>query len=463
VKLDAIPLDSKWRDALVLYAEVCSDTEATRIANYCWSEMTQSPLNQDSESSLYLRHVHCLRYLNDAFHGRLAALEGIQSLLFDHVRNVVMGADSLLVKKIAVESIGLLPREHVEEVIVGALEQQNEWLSETAFNACRFSAVLSSEVIERLAQYLIAFTIPEFLVRFHEINFALQLAPGMRALRRLWWTRLVDAVSYGGGILLAVTAEPLLVFVWGTAWVMINIFQFLNLRWPGFSKRSYFGLLIPGFRKAIVLGFVILLGGAIITAVESKVQWAIGIEVQASVQIHVATDLRVMMAAALTFPIYQVVMRIKLFARGLAASLNTCVLGNSLAYFAGGLIWLMILELMNGSRWFGWIAGAVVVALTIGFIVTLVKHAVQTVKLWYKDRQTMRVRVISSYLTREDLEHTLILLRLERSRVQYLSMIEAQGIQPIGIWSGTLNHNMGGRRSETLLAKLDARWLGIDR
>jgi hypothetical protein len=86
--LDAIPLDSKWRDALVLYAGICNEHAAEHIATYCWKEMQSAALIGNDESK-FLRHVHCLRFLNDAFHGRTSALASFISELFTHISETV--------------------------------------------------------------------------------------------------------------------------------------------------------------------------------------------------------------------------------------------------------------------------------------------------------------------------------------------------------------------------------------
>ena len=41
VPQDAIPNDSRWRDALVLYCEVAEENKAKEIANFCWSEISK--------------------------------------------------------------------------------------------------------------------------------------------------------------------------------------------------------------------------------------------------------------------------------------------------------------------------------------------------------------------------------------------------------------------------------------
>src|SRR5262249_32260572 len=138
-----IPLDSKWRDALVLYAEVCSEQEASKIADYCWQEMQGASLTGGADERRYLRHVHCLRFLSDAFHSRSSAIAGFSTRLFAHIREMVAEHEGLLIKKIAIESAGLLQPQQIETVIRTTLSLRNSWLSENGFNACRYIARMS--------------------------------------------------------------------------------------------------------------------------------------------------------------------------------------------------------------------------------------------------------------------------------------------------------------------------------
>jgi hypothetical protein len=111
VSLDSIPVDSKWRDALVLYAEVSGDEEAARIAAFCWEQMLLNPLISDAQASQYAAHVHCLRFICEAFRARSTAISAFAEALFQHILMIISDErSSLLFKKIAVEPLAFCPK-----------------------------------------------------------------------------------------------------------------------------------------------------------------------------------------------------------------------------------------------------------------------------------------------------------------------------------------------------------------
>lgn len=170
--------------------------EAQRIANYCWKEMSLSRPGRGSPSPQYLRHVHCLRFLTAAFHGRTGALADFHVELVDHIRNSIELDDSLLFKNLSVEAVGLLPAAEIQEVAIMALSLDNEWISENTLNACRYIAGLSTALLGRLAYYLSSLPATRVLARYVEIRFSLSLSPAMAPLGKFWRARLGDVVVY---------------------------------------------------------------------------------------------------------------------------------------------------------------------------------------------------------------------------------------------------------------------------
>jgi len=86
--LEAIPTDSRYRDALVLYAEVARLDDATPIAEFCWKEIAPFDLDtisSDGGAEKSLRMIHSLRFLSEAFPGRPDAMESIQSVLSEKI------------------------------------------------------------------------------------------------------------------------------------------------------------------------------------------------------------------------------------------------------------------------------------------------------------------------------------------------------------------------------------------
>ncbi len=191
--LQSIPLDSKWRDALVLYAQLCNESEAKQIAQFCWQEMQATTLSA-GDAQTYLRHVHSLRFLSDAFHGRTVALANFVDQLFDHIRKTLQRSPNLLIQRIAVESAGLLTPEQIEPLIREALSRNSILISEAAFNACRYIPRLSSSIETRLAYFLSNLSASEVFARYAEIRFALELSSAMRHLRQFWWWHRVDQI-----------------------------------------------------------------------------------------------------------------------------------------------------------------------------------------------------------------------------------------------------------------------------
>jgi predicted NACHT family NTPase len=75
ISLQSIPTDSRYRDALALYCEVGKLEDVREIADFCWAEIQRiNALDRTSTTEERLRAVHCLRFLRDAFGGRVAAL-----------------------------------------------------------------------------------------------------------------------------------------------------------------------------------------------------------------------------------------------------------------------------------------------------------------------------------------------------------------------------------------------------
>ena len=72
---DAIQADSRWRDALVLYAEIASAEDAKKLADHAWSNVCQlGRLSLRENFSEFIRARHALRF-------RLRLLEAGSSYL----------------------------------------------------------------------------------------------------------------------------------------------------------------------------------------------------------------------------------------------------------------------------------------------------------------------------------------------------------------------------------------------
>ena len=173
---DAVPTDSRYRDALVLYAEVAGDAEAKALAEFCWHKMKDFHPDLKKEPGgprRVLRAVHCLRFLTEAFRVRGGPLASFRELLEEKVIALLNETDDLLYQKIAVEASGLLSTEAAEIVLVDALDKNNAWLQEAAFGACRFIQELPDRVVTSLKEALSRQEAWAILFPDKDLNFAL--------------------------------------------------------------------------------------------------------------------------------------------------------------------------------------------------------------------------------------------------------------------------------------------------
>ncbi len=152
---EAIPTDSRWRDVLVLYCEVADEIEAKKIANFCWSEIEKViGGNVDMRDPQLLRMLHCLRFLKEAFRARVDCIEDFRNDLASFVKNTIQNQENLLLKKFAVEAVGLLKDEDLDEAVVLALSLNNGWISEIAIKSCRHLPKISNALQARLIEYV---------------------------------------------------------------------------------------------------------------------------------------------------------------------------------------------------------------------------------------------------------------------------------------------------------------------
>ncbi len=153
VKLQAIPTDSRYRDALALYCEVGDATHVTQIADFCWREISRVRIGFDATAD-QLGAVHCLRFLRDAFRTRGDCIKFAPNLA-RYIDERIEPKGDLLAAKIALEAIGLLPTSQAEPILVKAFKMGNQWISETALHSCRHLKRIGANLDRRLFLLLV--------------------------------------------------------------------------------------------------------------------------------------------------------------------------------------------------------------------------------------------------------------------------------------------------------------------
>ncbi len=223
IDLSSIPQDSQWRDALVLYCEVVDEGKAKEIARFCWGIIQKQNDLQSTES------LHSLRFLNDAFKGRLNVIDDFRFELFEYINNLIAKESNILSIKLAIESVGLLHSDQIDKVTITAFNLNNSWLNETCLRSCRHLSGLSSKLDKQVIRYLNNLSIRQLAVMRKDLRFSLMLTTGFKNSLRFLHSREIDLIMIILGGLVLLISFPI-VFLSLTTYYVILLFVFKYLR-----------------------------------------------------------------------------------------------------------------------------------------------------------------------------------------------------------------------------------------
>lgn len=208
--VEHIPTDSRGRDALVLYAQVCDDTSANKLATLCWSEIQ----THFHDPSMRLRAIHCLRFLIDAFRSRRAAVAPFVSELAEFIRLHVTQGENLVHAKICLEGTGLLSETDSLPILTAAMAGNNSWLQETAFRACRHLPRLEQALEESISLYIITMPWRQFWTSYQALTFSLSLSESLKGVHRTAVLRYRNLLVSAVAAVLAFVATPFFLASW---------------------------------------------------------------------------------------------------------------------------------------------------------------------------------------------------------------------------------------------------------
>ncbi len=255
VDIDSIATDRSLRDALVLYCEVVDTGRASEIAGFCWSEISKIyDLNLDRKDPQYLRVIHCLRFLKDAFRSRVNCIFSFKNDLAGFIINQIGKTKDLLSMKLAVESVGLLETDKTDEVIINALKIQNPWISETALRACRNLPNISIELLLLFKKYINSIGVTKIFQRQKELLFSFKLSDGFKKVYSFYKAEVVDLILFAiSTVILLMTTQ---VFVLILVFLLPVLFLFIlnrALYFSGVDNKS-----LSSFQLAFVRVFMFL-------------------------------------------------------------------------------------------------------------------------------------------------------------------------------------------------------------
>jgi len=96
---NAIPTDSRWRDALVVYSGIASKEQVKELASFSWRIIQKHAENLKSgRVQEAMPAIHCLRFLRDACQPRPESIKHFRGKLSQFIVDVLQNTDLLVAK-----------------------------------------------------------------------------------------------------------------------------------------------------------------------------------------------------------------------------------------------------------------------------------------------------------------------------------------------------------------------------
>jgi hypothetical protein len=437
-----IPTDSRWRDALVLFAEVADDHRSEEIAVFCWHEINQLSIpDLEMGDPRYLRAVHCLRFLKDAFRARLTAIRSFRGELADLIRNEMISGDNLISKKIALEAIALLRPEDMTSILATALANQSRWVNEIALKSCHYLPEASSEVKGELRFFVDRINFIQFVKRRRELILSLALSNIFSEVKWHCYWRLINTYACFAALLVWAIDSPALGI---TIFVSLGISLWLQSKLEG--PTHGLGSSISSFLLAPLVSFIFL-----------------PIMLNRSIRTELVWDTLHTVTAALTVlfllavPWYRgfyylpLFMKLRIgdrlrFVGLLVASLLMPLLGYQMVGTSMEAILELVMKVIGviGLAWLGFM---------------LFRYVIRLLNDYKRWRSLSHARLS----TREGIATEMSKMRTARGRMTIARVLDLSVQQPTGVWPDGTLPNFDDDRASTLLAQLEEKWLGLDR
>jgi hypothetical protein len=461
---DAIPTDSRWRDALVLYCEVADENQARGIAEFCWSEVAKlDEENLDLSNPQTLRSIHCLRFLKDAFRARLYCIDSFRNELAALVANHINRKAGLLFVKLAVEAVGLLEKKDMDIALVKALEINNEWINETALKSCHYLPELSKELKERLRNAIYSINILDFIKRRRELIFSLKLSNVFADLKRFCYWRTVDCYCLLIGLVLLTLSAP--------ATGLMVVFTLLFFYWLlpiGISSRQPRPWFEGRFRLYMAgMLFFFLIGDSVGDVARNAISQLLAIPGGHALKGFSSEirDPRLFIAATLFItPWHNLYYFVLPTILRLAGQYHLSTIAYKLGKFiivsiisAGGLFLVVWFFLSLPET----VAKILLFSFSIlgpGFLVFLFFYFFVA---WWRDLRHLKKLQKTVAYSRQEISEHFGRFRTNKGRLDYVRSLQNAGVIPSGTWPSGKIPNFLNDEASTLLAKLEEKWLGL--
>jgi NACHT domain-containing protein len=191
IPYDAIQTDSRWRDALVLFAEIAPAPEATKLAEHAWAFAQQlAHYSLATARPRFIEARNALRFLIEGFRNRPDLIASIREPIASLVEQKLDVTVDYIEIKTVTEALSIVPIQTSYKLILKILYEFPGWISEQAASAARYLPRIDRELAVALYRYCIIRPGLEGLreARRNEPIFAISEAFSLPA-KWLWWYR----------------------------------------------------------------------------------------------------------------------------------------------------------------------------------------------------------------------------------------------------------------------------------
>ncbi len=462
VSLESIPNDSKWRDALVLYCEVASDEELKKIAEFCWNEISEAKVEKiEVNNKNYLRAIHCLRFLNDAFRTRLDCIKPFQKKLEKFIEKSISNDMGLLQIKLAVESLGLLDDLKIDDLVIEAFNINNEWINETALKSCRHLPQLSIELQSNLMRYIYEMEVIKFFKNRRQIVFSLSLSEGFKTVFRYSRWRIIDFYIAVIGIIIICFLIPQFIpilVLFGLFETLIRLFEleiWKSLTVKKFPKISNFFV----YRYLTSFTVISLIIANLFGASKQTNSWIQPVEIKYKIIILLISIL----SSILIFPCLETRYLISILISGfknlikdLKMSLKLCT-----TFIVGIVVIgsLMIVLTRLIEKYFMSKMLFLIFPIFMVIALVLIKFLVN----FSKDYKYIRKLKVVERKEREEISKEFKAFKTSFWRLKYVQLLYNKNTKATGVWRDGKIPNRKNDEASTLMAQLEEKWLGLDK
>ncbi|MDH0140754.1 NACHT domain-containing protein [Aquipseudomonas alcaligenes] len=458
VPVDHIPTDSRGRDALVLYAQLCDAEEASRLAEICWSEIQAG----FSNSEFMLRGIHCLRFLVDAFSSRRIVISSFSDSLAEFVEKHVVAGNNILLAKLCLEATGLLPEQRSISIIEAAITSSDKWLQETAFRACRYLPKMKKELESKISEYVECIPDYEFWLMRKNLMFTLSMAESLQGVHKVTKRRLINLYISAFAFLMSAVFFPS-IFI--AVFLMIAFMHSLSKISDAFmhdGPASYKGNDQP-FRRSRFMFGVMFLSYGFLAVSELKVD-----------------DFSVFLSAAgslvlddFWFYLFFASLGAAMFDWSYFRVLLKGMVGEDGGFWrtllyvvfaaGGGLAFIALLTFLMEHQWAKYLIYGVGVIFALVLALILLGGVSKIIYSYFMDLRSFARLEFSERMDRAKIVELLDKFKTEYFKLKFIYKLDACRVQAAGEWPDNFKFGAGVGEEITELAKLEERWLKLDR